>query len=52
MSAGGEEDDEEEMLRMMGFGGFGSSKGKHVTTTIKLQQELHVTKQRYRQYMN
>lgn len=49
-----EEEDEDEMMRLMGFGGFGSSKGKHVADNDKAAAgAANITKQRkYRQYMN
>ena len=58
---GGDDDDDEgddagddEMMRLMGFGGFGSSKGKHVADNEKAAAgAANVSKQRkYRQYMN
>ena len=50
----GKTDEEAEMMRLMGFGGFNSTKGQHVQGN---EEPAHgtvqvVLKRKYRQYMN
>jgi len=47
----GKTEDEKEMLRVMGFGTFDTTKGKRVEDNV--DGEVHVIlKRKYRQYMN
>ena len=49
----GEEDEEAMMMRMMGFGGFNSTQGKHVEDEFANASAVQKkTKRQARQYMN
>jgi hypothetical protein len=49
----GEEDEEAMMMRMMGFGGFSSTQGKHVEDEFANASAVQKkTKRQARQYMN
>ncbi|RDD40538.1 U4/U6.U5 small nuclear ribonucleoprotein 27 kDa protein [Trichoplax sp. H2] len=45
-------DEEEKMMKLMGFSGFDSTKGKHVDGTNNAEGTRIQQKRRYRQYMN
>ena len=52
-AAGEDEDDESAMMRMMGFGGFGTTQGKHVEDEFANASAVQKkTKRQARQYMN
>ena len=51
--AGEDEDEESAMMRMMGFGGFGTTQGKHVEDEFANASAVQKkTKRQARQYMN